>query len=156
MMLHAQVTPVQGWDGKQWFSQGHPAKSNTDRLPPQTRQQPLPDPVQFDPISHNDFASRSIAPEVAGQLRKRSAKAAAAEPTPNMSRIAQPLLTCFYSLNNAFLEAEPLLRVRHEAVHLRQSLLTSSYSDDHSCCLLPLCRAWTRFSTFQLLLFKAR
>ncbi len=121
MMSHIEYTPVQCWDGKQWFSQGHPAKSNTDRLPPQTRQQPLPDPVQFDPISHNDFASRSIAAEVAGQLRKRSAKAAAAEPPPNMSRIAQPLLTCFYSLNNAFLEAEPLLQVRREAVHLYQN-----------------------------------
>ena len=117
----SQATPVQGWDGKQWFSQGHPAKSNTDRLPPQTRQQPFPGPVHFDPISHNDFASRSLVAEVAGQLRKRSAKTAAAEPTPNMSRIAQPLLTCFYSLNNAFLEAEPLLQVRHEAVHLCES-----------------------------------
>ena len=125
MMSHLQYSPVQGWDGKQWFSQGHPAKSNTDRLPPQTRQQPLPDPVHFDTISHNDFASRSMAAEVAGHLQKRSAKATAAEPTPNMSRIAQPLLTCFYSLNNAFLEADPLLRVRHEAVHLCQRFADS-------------------------------
>ena len=119
---HHVASSVQGWDGKQWFSQGHPAKSHIDRLPPQTRQRPLPDPIHFSPISHNDLASRSLAAEVAGQLRKRSAKAAAAEPTPNMSRIAQPLLTCFYSLNNAFLEGEPLLRVRHEAARYCQRL----------------------------------
>eukprot|EP00891_Asterochloris_glomerata_P002773 jgi/Astpho2/2773/e_gw1.00050.148.1_t len=41
-----------------------------------------------------------------------------AEPPPNMSRIAQPLLTCFYSLNNAFLEAEPLLQGMDKIQHI--------------------------------------